>query len=817
MMPTLATARRLSFAALLFVCALAGCSGGCRREVWRGPGKLLDAVSSREGEAAPVPDLGPPPPAATSAHPRLWLRAEDLPRLSAWARAPGGVYARVVQPLLAKTKGMMDKNEELFGKPTCADSSGSDACEAYAMLFGFASLVAPSEADRRDYARRGRVLLMRLVDEAAKGADPKAESWRVLRSAKFSTDDRSRWNGEAFPLAVDWLYPHLTPADKESIRKVFLRWCDENVRATITDKNHPEPIGLVNDPALLKDVEALRFAANNYYTAHMRNLGLMAMALDEGDDPGGKLRAYLRNATGAWLYVVDHLLRHDARGGLGPEGYEYGPQTLSYVMHFLLALHTAGEAVPARWGKQVALGDDRFWDDAITAFLHSQSPQTVPHPWMGQVYQPVWFGDGQTYLTADFVDLFGTLAIHAGLTGKAKRQELARFVQMEMPPGGSREWPARLERINHPRSAILYFLLVEPGAPNPRDPRPTLPLACLAEGLGRAFARTSWGPEASLFHANASWITIDHQLADGGNFGLYRKGEWLTKNRAGYGNVIATSEWQNSLAVENKKPSHSDSDDYRFLIWKRGSQWFNGIADGDPKVEAFSDAPGYTYFHADLTNLYNSTYERSTEVAHTSRAVVWLKPDVVVVYDRAAAKVDGRFKRFWLQLPEPAIVQGSRAVMTTKKGQRLFVTKLLPAAGTMTALAPEPFEQETAELEPMRARLRVEAPASERDTRFLHVLEGSSGEAAPVTLVRGGSSHEGALVGTTVVLFPRVFGPPLAEAVYTVPAQAKAHVLTGLTPGGAYDVAVTPGPDGQAVRVRRGGAKRADAGGVLSF
>ena len=51
---------------------------------------------------------------------------------------------------------------------------------------------------------------------------------------------------------------------------------------------------------------ASTWSGNNYYTAHMRNLALMSMALDEADHPGGTLRAHLESATGsAALYVVD--------------------------------------------------------------------------------------------------------------------------------------------------------------------------------------------------------------------------------------------------------------------------------------------------------------------------------------------------------------------------------------------------------------------------------------------------------------------------------------------------------------------------------
>src|SRR5262249_22803189 len=146
--------------------------------------------------------------------------------------------------------------------------------------------------------------------------------------------DRSRWVGEAFGLTVDWIYPLLTPADKAKIRKVFLGWAEALLHATVTSHNHPEPVGVLNSPALLKDRGALRYAANNYFVGHMRNLGLMALSFDPADDPAEpgahrtypRLRDYLMNATGAWLYMHDHLFRTDARGGAPPEGFEYGPE-----------------------------------------------------------------------------------------------------------------------------------------------------------------------------------------------------------------------------------------------------------------------------------------------------------------------------------------------------------------------------------------------------------------------------------------------------------------------------------------------------------
>ncbi len=209
--------------------------------------------------------------------------------------------------------------------------------ESYAELFAFLSLVENDAAVRSDYAARARKLIMHIMNEAAKGPATAenytcngSQQYPPFRHPDFATEDRDRirYHGEAFPLVVDWIYPSLSAQDKATIRKVFLRWSEEVITRGY---HHPEPVGLINDPALLADPQQVRFSGNNYYAAHMRNLGLMALALDPADDAGGALRAYLDNATGAYLYIFEHLSRGDSRGGLLPEGLEYSPQTLGYV------------------------------------------------------------------------------------------------------------------------------------------------------------------------------------------------------------------------------------------------------------------------------------------------------------------------------------------------------------------------------------------------------------------------------------------------------------------------------------------------------
>src|SRR4029077_1730068 len=135
--------------------------------------------------------------------------------------------------------------------------------------------------------RRARDLLMAVMKEAERGRGSQDERFR---DPDFATGDRSRWNGEAFAFTVDWAYPYFSKGDKRRIRSVFLRWSSEQYGAYPVDSIQgakPTPAGRANAPALVANRDGVRESLNNYYLAHARNLGLMAMALDARDDPGG--------------------------------------------------------------------------------------------------------------------------------------------------------------------------------------------------------------------------------------------------------------------------------------------------------------------------------------------------------------------------------------------------------------------------------------------------------------------------------------------------------------------------------------------------
>jgi hypothetical protein len=745
------------------------------------------------------------PDSSVTGHPRLWVRAADLPRLRAWATGKNAMWD-ALRGAAEEARGEMDARKVPAGKD-CMNESGTQGCEEYAELFAFMSLVSPSEKERHDYAARAIKLVMTVVQRAAKGPSDSDE----LRRDKFSIDDRSRWNGEAFALTVDWVYPYLTAAEKKTIRNVFLHWADVITHADTTDNNHPEPIGVVEDPKLVEDHLKTRWAGNNYYTAHARNLAMMALSFDAADDPGGELRSYVKRATGAWLYVIDAYLRGDGRGGLPADGIEYGPQSLAYLAQALWALHTAGADDAKSFGKQSRLDGNPYWRELLVGWPMLMSARTVEHPWLGQVYQPAWWGEGQHYFAPESVDLFAPIAILARDTGDTATAEAARWIALHLGPGEAAGLDNRARNPEVLRRAILYFLMMDPKAPAPSDPRSAT--SFVAPGLGKILARTDWTKNASIFDFGIGWITVDHQHADGNAFQWYRKGEWLVKERTGYGEHIVATDAHDAVCIENAQPAHvkDKPEDYRALYWKRGSQYTNGVTDDDGKLLAHSENAHYVYALGDATALYNSDHEEIHDVAQASRAIVWLGGDWIVVYDRAATKVDGRFKRMFLQLTAKATVAGRRATVKTPGGQYLYVTSLLPGDGKLTAEAAEKYEDnEPAEFDPIAARLRVESWA--RDVRFLTVLQASDKD-KPETppLVDAGSAYAATMAHDVVVVFPHDLGADVSDLSLAPPPGARTLMVTGAAPNGEYALV----REGGKVHVTRGKGARADGGGVL--
>jgi len=795
---------------------VAGCRCDARKFLSRLRGG--DEASSVAGTPLSLPRPTPPP--VVTGHPRLWLTAAELPRLRTWAVPSNPLYAAGLGRAIADARADYDAGK-VPSDGECV--MAGIYCEQYALLFAFESLLAQDEAARRDAATRARNILMTLIERALQGSpkDP-------LREARFSIHNRSRWSGEALPLTVDWIYWLLTPAEKAEIRKVFLRWAEQQLRATATGMDHPEPVGLLQDARLIQDVRQRRYGANNYFAAHLRNLTLMSLALDASDDPAEpraaraypRLRDYLSNAVGAWLYVSDATLRQDAEGGISPEGYQYAGRSLAFLLQTYLALETAGEAEAGRFGPQTVRALNPFWQQLVPAYLASLSPGRVKSPRTGRsVYQPAWFGDAEAFELFDYIDVFAPLALSAERHQERGLLEAIRWLQLHTPAGGTDSLMRRARGDGTSfRQAIFYFLLYPPDAPPPRDPRAGLPTWHVAPGTGQLLARTSWAEDASLMHFQCGWAMIDHQHGDAGSFSWWRRGEWLTKERVGYGPYFERSEQHNTLAIANERPQHAE-DERRGGFWQSGSQWVLTQTAG-PRFGPWIVTDEYAAAYCDATPTYDSAYEGSNAVTRATRQFLWLRPDVVLLHDRASTEAQPGFIRFWLHTASPPTLSPDRATALNASGQRLEIYTLLPGRPERRASAfaeGGDWTTRPAAGENLAGDLCVEDAEHGGSAEFLHVLVARDAQETNLAVSRlrtpDSAPWVGAAVGEDVVVFVETTEPPSLE--FTVPSEAQRLYVVGLTPGRGYAVQVLQGSAERTVRVAANGAVTVGAGGVL--
>jgi hypothetical protein len=764
-------------------------------------------------------------------HPRLWIRAADVESLRRRAVGDNPMWSRVIVPRTEEANRAYEQSYFPGGKPARpwpdpGASGGGGKTESVALQLAFYALVAPDAGARDRAARRARDLLMYVMAEIDAGGPATG-----FRAERFPVGDRFRYAGEQWALVVDWLYERLTAADLAVIRRVFLRWAE--MHATHSEQYRPRT--LFADPALVKKPLDVRWMANNWQTAMARNLLLESLVLDDQHDPPvdsarpvlapkNSLRAYRREALASLLYQQYHLFRRggDAWGGIPPEGaFAYGSESSAFLFHGLLALVTAGYTDWERWGEQVTLVGDRYLRDMVAYYPHGIAPAPEQREGeaegQGRAYAAAMIEQTRGWAMAGYIHVaqLAPVGVIAALTGDVLLRDRVRWLLTEPLPGG----PALREKhagydASH---SVLSFLLHDPRLPAPHDYREELPPTFYAPALGRISSRTGWGAQASWLSTSCTWKTIDHQIDLCGSFLFWRKGDWITDPRNGYSDtgVIDSPDYQNALAVQKLAGPRAA---WETVVWQRGGQ--TRYNQGDPATRV-SDAPDVLFVESDATNLHNQT-DAAPEAPHVSRALCWLKPDVLVIYDRARTTAAGRWKRFWLNLPGKPAIEGAAVQARTRSGQQIRLDVLAPARA---AIGERPWETDPGDGggEQMVSHLSVEDPAAPADARVLTVLQaydkGARALAAQALAVQG-PAFQGAAVGDAVVLFAVAPGPQSAAGVgYAAPAGTRLHVISGLRPGDRYDVEIDPrvgaGARGGGVRIRAGGALTVDGAGVL--
>ncbi|MGE5609937.1 MAG: hypothetical protein ACM359_11835 [Bacillota bacterium] len=323
---------------------------------------------------------------------------------------------------------------------------------------------------------------------------------------------------------------------------------------------------------------------------------------------------------------------------------------------------------------------------------------------------------------------------------------------------------------------LVDFLYDEkPDSPLPIE---SFPLAHLAVGIGKVYARSDWSDAATWFRFECGDYWNGHQHYEVGNFEIYRyaplateSGEytdyvsshavnWLIRTVAH--NCILVyqpgEEWSRQRDGGRNKYANDGGQTKKWewpvdtlQIWKQRREQFER---GD--IVAYENRPEYMYVAGDCTKAY-----APAKVSLWTRQIVFLRPHAFVIYDRVISTRPEYEKTWLLHCRNEPRIEGDTTTIRQGKGT-LTVRTLLPEKASVRAIEGytyrgQTFSEAKSALTDVANRWRIEvAPsASQAEDRFVHVL--FTDQPVPTKLIKEGN-RIGAVVGDCEIVFTGEIG-----------------------------------------------------------
>jgi hypothetical protein len=256
--------------------------------------------------------------------------------------------------------------------------------------------------------------------------------------------------------------------------------------------------------------------------------------------------------------------------------------------------------------------------------------------------------------------------------------------------------------------------------------------AYYAPGIGELYARSSWEKSATWVNMIAGPYTESHAHQDQGSIMIY-KGGWLAHD----------------ANVHSKSGLNQATTAHGLVRIDNGSTPIRQVASTKSTMMALKQGQGYVYAAADLTPAYNN----NAAIQKVHREMIYLQPDVVIVYDRVASAA-GTQQTWQLQAPTAPTISSSKATVMNA-GHSLDVLKI--AGGTLSS-----YDQRADS--DLTGGYRIDEKLPGGDNRYLHVLSvdgavtsatANGADGVNVTLANGqtvSATFEHDAVGATLTL-----------------------------------------------------------------
>ncbi len=607
--------------------------------------------------------------------------------------------------------------------------------------------------------------------------------WLTYRDWDYKSRNGFRSNNRFAHYVFDWLRDGLTQEEKAAYVSLFTTWANY----------WEQHVDYAND------FRNFRWQDTDETTSLVENFLLMALSLEGENDVYAQTLFNISDEMFS-RFVVAGFMEDLMAGGVWGEGSDYSPNTMRHWLRSLIV---------NRESRNISMAPaSRYARDVLYALVH----MTFPDGRSMFQYGDVEAARDYRLLGDDY--RFELMLVLIEALDRAEDKALGRYwlnlvEEREGVPslsGSAGMWRLLFEEVNSP-------------AMGPESVG--LDTTYVADGLQLVATRAGWGEADNVVYFQNGTPRVDHMQKDALSFNIVSGGVVITKESTGYAGPADQSIAHNSLLIENADGG-SSSPTGRFA------------GDGALKVVASTDH--YTYIEADATQLYNSSgYRADIYLDAVVRKLVFLKPDIVVVYDNIEllAGNEGRWRKYIQHFQVEPTLYGNGFYETVSEGKRFYFKTLLPTEVVTTKVDESQLWRGFREYEvPENQRkwhLSVEpAVANLGQTEFLHVLQfgDSSTLTAPAEVVALSPANDNVFSGElqgahfkgvtdTVVLFSNGVAGELSYEIGS--SGASKHLVFGLQANASYSVQASAQDGVVTVSIVPGGMYVASGDGVLEF
>lgn len=399
---------------------------------------------------------------------------------------------------------------------------------------------------------------------------------------------------------------------------------------------------------------------DNYYYSFLRATMLLGLAT-KGETPQGDQWITQFRDTKVLGQLVP-MFDRDLVGGGSREGTAYGVSMRSLFHLYDMWHATTGEKLQAKTKHARA---------SMRTFMHQVMPT---------IDRFANTGDQPRDAQALFFDY--------------QRNYLQELVQMYPNDAAAPKAKAMLEQSTVPQLArpeVLVFDFLYDNANVQSQPLGGMNTSHYASGIGQVYSRSSWDKNATWLNFTAGAYAESHQHQDQGALIIYKEGWLMADAGLGSRNGIIQDTTAHSLVRINS-----------------GGAPVKQVVGTTSRMVGLHGGSNWLYAAADVTGAYGD----NAAVGKVQREVVYLKPDVVIVYDRVATAAGT--SQVW-QLATPTAPQISGATATIGGAHPMTVQRLVPAAATSSSY-------NMTQTDGYLSGFRLDETVAGGDQRYLHVL-----------------------------------------------------------------------------------------------